>query len=252
MLGMVVSAKRKARQLLTVNNRQALLTSVSVFAELSAMNFTPLRARALRSNVGSVLRDALLDGRFQLGQDISDVTLAAEFGVSRGPIREALLSLVGEGLLEHHHNRGFRVPCLSADDLRQISTVRLPLEAMALELARQTATPADLEKLQQLKAEMLSVFNISYPLGPRRQDLAFHAVIWSLAKNPWLETALTRLCLSYLIYSPSTGLVDKPLAMSVLNEIHTVYIDYLAGKSALTALECVKVHIELGGSTSIL
>ena len=216
------------------------------------MNFTPLRARALRSNVGSVLRDALLDGRFQLGQDISDVTLAAEFGVSRGPIREALLSLVGEGLLEHHHNRGFRVPCLSADDLRQISTVRLPLEAMALELARQTATPADLEKLQQLKAEMLSVFNISYPLGPRRQDLAFHAVIWSLAKNPWLETALTRLCLSYLIYSPSTGLVDKPLAMSVLNEIHTVYIDYLAGKSALTALECVKVHIELGGSTSIL
>ncbi|NBV86478.1 MAG: GntR family transcriptional regulator, partial [Verrucomicrobia bacterium] len=192
-----------------------------------------------------------MDGRFQLGQDVSDVTLAAEFGVSRGPIREALLALVAEGLLDHHHNRGFRVPCLSSDDLQQISVVRLPLEAMALDLARQTVTPANLEKLQQLKADMLGVFETSYPLGPRRQDLAFHAEIWKLAKNPWLETTLTRLCLSYLIYSPATGLVEKLLATRVLDEIHTVYIDYLAGNSTLTALECVKIHLDLGSSTSI-
>ena len=75
--------------------------------------------------MAQVLRDALLDGRFQPGQDINDMELAKEFGVSRGPVREALLGLVKEGLVEHNQNRGFRILKVTVTDLQQMAQVRL-------------------------------------------------------------------------------------------------------------------------------
>src|SRR6478735_3441645 len=98
------------------------------------MNRLPqLKAVSMRESVGEVIRKALYDRRFNAGESLSEARLAAEMGISRGPVREALLVLVQEGLLTHSPNRGFSVINFTAEDLREISEVRVPLEATALQ-----------------------------------------------------------------------------------------------------------------------
>src|SRR5882724_9735244 len=95
-----------------------------------------LKAVSIRESVGDAVRKALYDRRFQAGEPLSEVGLAGEMGISRGPVREALLVLVQEGLLTHSPNRGFAVVNFTQADLKEINEVRLPLETTALTLAK--------------------------------------------------------------------------------------------------------------------
>jgi DNA-binding GntR family transcriptional regulator len=105
----------------------------------------------MRESVGDAIRQALYDGRFGPGQSLSEAALAAEMSISRGPVREALLLLAQEGLVIHSPNRGFSVVQITGEDLREIQQVRMPLEAMALNLAKAHLTEADFLKLEDLK-----------------------------------------------------------------------------------------------------
>src|SRR5512132_2316003 len=96
-----------------------------------------LKATAMRDGAAEALRRALLEGKFQPGEDLSEVALAQQLEISRGPVREALLVLAQEGLLVHRQNRGFSVLEFTDEDRKAINDVRLPLEARALELARE-------------------------------------------------------------------------------------------------------------------
>ena len=60
------------------------------------------RPSAIRETVADALRRTLLEGRFQPGENLSEVAIAAEFHISRGPVREAMLVLAAEGLLTIH------------------------------------------------------------------------------------------------------------------------------------------------------
>ncbi|HKY61316.1 MAG TPA: GntR family transcriptional regulator, partial [Gemmatimonadota bacterium] len=87
---------------------------------------TPIRPidPSHRSTLGSLvtdqLRDHVIHGRFEPGTVLGEVNLAAQFGVSRGPVREALQRLVQEGLLRREPRRGISVPRLASADLRDI------------------------------------------------------------------------------------------------------------------------------------
>ena len=90
---------------------------------------------SIRQTVGETIRRALLEGRFRPGQPLSEVALASEMNVSRGPVREALLVLAQEGLVSHSQNYGFSVLEFNEQDRTEVQQVRLPLEVLALELA---------------------------------------------------------------------------------------------------------------------
>ena len=94
---------------------------------------------SIRQTVGETIRRALLEGRSRRGQALSEVALASEMNVSRGPVREALLVLAREGLVSHSQNYGFSVLEFSEHDRLEIQQVRLPLETLALELAKPTS-----------------------------------------------------------------------------------------------------------------
>jgi DNA-binding GntR family transcriptional regulator len=123
-----------------------------------ASTLPSLQPAALRKNVAEILRNALFDGHYPPGDELSDSTLAAEFQVSRGPVREALLILAEEGMIEHRHHRGFFVPRLEVLDLEQIARTRRPLEIMALELGRGNITAAALKDLRTTKKDLLAAF----------------------------------------------------------------------------------------------
>ncbi len=94
------------------------------------------------------LRRAVVDGRLRTGELYSVLQLAERLGVSRTPVREALLVLERQGLVRFERNRGVRVLQSSAHDLDEVFDLRLLLEAPTARRAAQRLQPEDVEALQ--------------------------------------------------------------------------------------------------------
>jgi DNA-binding GntR family transcriptional regulator len=209
-------------------------------------SFAPARPAAIRRNILDALRDALIGGRFQPEQEISDTALAAEFQVSRGPVREALFILTEEGLIRHQHNRGFQVLRLTQEDLNQITKVRAPLETSALEDARRVTTPADLARLAVKQRAIDEAYAIGGAANCSRAEFDFHQDIWNLSGNVWLAAALCRVCRPYFTYVSAFHLGRKDMTAELLHAQHEQYLRYLAREIPESAADCVRFHLNLG------
>src|ERR1700678_1356858 len=154
----------------------------------------------MRESVGDAVRQALYNGRFQPGESLSEAGLAAEMCVSRGPVREALLLLAQEGLVVHSPHRGFSIVQITAADLQEIQQVRMPLEAMALDMAKSHLTAADFAKLDHLKARMVSEYLDQNLRVCAQLDMAFHSLIWERAGNSRLSGTLATLLAPFFAY----------------------------------------------------
>jgi DNA-binding GntR family transcriptional regulator len=91
------------------------------------------------------LRAKIMAGSLIAGERVNQDRMAAEFGVSHIPVREALRGLEAEGLVTFHPRRGFFVAALSAEDALELGEMRAVLEGLAARLAVPRATAADLE-----------------------------------------------------------------------------------------------------------
>jgi DNA-binding GntR family transcriptional regulator len=97
------------------------------------LNFTSIsREQSLRQQVSDALRAALISGRMRPGVLYPAPALAEMLGVSATPVREAMLDLVREGLVEVERNKGFRVTAVSDRELDELAEVRLLLEVPAM------------------------------------------------------------------------------------------------------------------------
>lgn len=92
-----------------------------------------LEGRPTSVLIADQLRDRIIDGSFQPGEQVTEAQLAARLEVSRGPVREALQRLSQEGLLISHRNRGVFVLELEAEDVAEIYSARAAVELGAAE-----------------------------------------------------------------------------------------------------------------------
>jgi DNA-binding GntR family transcriptional regulator len=96
------------------------------------------------------LRDAILAGRLLPGSQISQAHVAAEFGVSRGPVREAFRLLERDGLIDTRVNHRARITDLSVEELEHLYTLRVVNESLALSVSVPAFTSEELEELDEL------------------------------------------------------------------------------------------------------
>ena len=101
-------------------------------------------SQTMADAIANALRRAVVEGALQDGTVLRQADLATRFGVSRVPIREALLKLQAEGLVEAQPRRGSVVVSLNADDFEEILEMRATLEPLALKLATPKMTPEDI------------------------------------------------------------------------------------------------------------
>jgi DNA-binding GntR family transcriptional regulator len=109
------------------------------------------------SNVEAVyrrLRAAILADELPAGARLSQVQLAVQFNMSRGPLREALRLLERDGLIEATHRRMVRVAAVSFSDLDQVYALRIVNEALAVQLSTPLMLDTDIATLQGLVAAM--------------------------------------------------------------------------------------------------
>jgi DNA-binding GntR family transcriptional regulator len=98
----------------------------------ASMALEPLRSVSLREQAREAIRASIITGGMEAGRVYSVPLLAEQLGVSLTPVREAMLDLVNERLLEPLRNKGFRVPVLSDQDLQDIFEIRTLLEASSV------------------------------------------------------------------------------------------------------------------------
>ena len=113
-----------------------------------------LQTRPLREQVYDFLRAEMARGGLQPGAFLDLNDIAARLGVSRTPLREALLHLEAQGFVTVLPRRGFRINPLTLDDIRHFYEIIGALEAAALEHAGGTLGPDDFARMRALDAEM--------------------------------------------------------------------------------------------------
>jgi DNA-binding GntR family transcriptional regulator len=200
----------------------------------------------MRESVGDAIRQALYDGRFEPGESLSEAGLAAEMCISRGPVREALLLLAQEGLVVHSPNRGFSIVQITAKDMQEIQQVRMPLEAIALDMAKSHLTVADFATLEDLKVRMVSGYLDQNVRLCAQLDMAFHSLIWERAGNSRLSGTLATLLAPFFAYGSLFADHRRPdLTAQLIADEHGLMLQFLAGRTDCTAEQCVRFHLGL-------
>lgn len=143
---------------------------------------------ALRDQVLAELRHRIINGDYPPGQRLTEDRLAADFGVSRNPVREALRIVQAEGLVTMTPRRGAFVSTPDASTLSDLFAVRSSLETVAARLAAERATPQDVTDLRALLEAARE--------ATTREDLsrlaelnnALHLRVIAISGNPWLSS----------------------------------------------------------------
>ena len=148
----------------------------------------------LRDQVLSVLRERIVSGDLVPGEIYSASALAVELGVSTSPAREAMLTLVNQGVMEVVRNRGFRVAELSERERVEISQLRLLLEVpVVVSLTGDRRVIAEQEELSRLARESVEAALVDDIARYLEVDRRFHLDLVGLVGNQKLTEYLERL-----------------------------------------------------------
>jgi DNA-binding GntR family transcriptional regulator len=146
--------------------------------------------RSLRDVITDAIRQSILSGAFKPGERLVEDRLAADYGVSRNPVREALRSLQGEGLVEVAPRRGAVVARLSDEEAREIIELRAALEGLSARLACRRSTPALKATIAEIleRGDRAAAANDTDEL--RRINAQFHRLLAESGRNRYLADVM--------------------------------------------------------------
>jgi DNA-binding GntR family transcriptional regulator len=170
------------------------------------------RPRLLTEVVGERIREAIVKGDLMLGEQVSEARLAALMGVSKTPVREALVRLQGQGLVQIHPQRGTFVFRLSPEEVAHLCRFRVMVETEALRGAMASEPVRLLKGFKQCVKDM-KVAEVAHDLSAlARIDMAFHWNTFEACPSQYLRSAyeLLRSQLTALRYrAPITNAVES-------------------------------------------
>ena len=145
---------------------------------------------SLRGRVFNKLREDILSGKYQDHEELKEVAIGEELGVSRTPVREAFRQLELEGLIQIVPNKGAYVTGITAKDVKDIYMIRSSLEGMCARLATENITEEQLEELEE--NVYLASFHASKGHMEQMTELdnRFHHILYEAWDSKMLEKLL--------------------------------------------------------------
>jgi DNA-binding GntR family transcriptional regulator len=137
----------------------------------------PVNLESTPSIIARQLRAAIMYGSLPPGRQLNEADLAARFGVSRGPLREAMQRLVQEGLLRSERHRGLFVITLEPDDIRDIYFSRAAIERAAVAQIVRGNPKQAASRLEAIHRQMKAAAQRSDRSALSDADLRFHEVL---------------------------------------------------------------------------
>lgn len=150
------------------------------------VSFGRIQQRTTPGSVANVLRSAILDGTLAPGSQLRETHLAADFGVSRAPLREALGILADEGLVTKIPYRGAFVAEVSATGMAEIASLRKRLEPYAIELALPRLAGAERVKVTQALEDMAGGADNNDQTATIDAHMTFHRAFYELSGHTLL------------------------------------------------------------------
>ncbi|WP_431782443.1 GntR family transcriptional regulator [Streptomyces chumphonensis] len=195
----------------------------------------------LRDQVANALRAALIAGELQPGTVYSAPALAAEYGVSATPVREAMLDLAREGLVEPVRNKGFRVTELSERDLDEFTEIRALIEIPTVGEVTRSVPPERLEALRPVAEEIVAAARAGDLIGYLEADRRFHLELLSLAGNARLVETVSDLRKRSRLYG-LTELAEAGMLVASAEE-HAELLDLMIAGDVAGAEEHMRRHL---------
>jgi DNA-binding GntR family transcriptional regulator len=194
-----------------------------------------------RERAADALRAALIAGELRPGEVYSAPTLAARFGVSATPVREAMLDLVKEGLVDTVPNKGFRVTAVSEKQLDEYTHIRALIEIPTVAELAMTADPVSLEALRPAAREIVQAAAAGDLIAYVEADTRFHLGLLALAGNAHLVDVVGDLRKRSRLYGLTALLEGGRLLASA--EEHLELLDALMARDTNAVREVMTRHI---------
>ena len=201
---------------------------------------------AYSQQVINILMEWIMEGKFVMGDRLNANQIAQSLGISRMPVREALLDLEKRGLAESIPYAGMRLVVLSEDDIKQIYLARKALEPIAAQYACRYVTKEDIQRLEEIHKEYERIVwdENAKPIDSYTQNRLFHFEIYKISRLnqicAMIEQLWDRLSFFKLIYGHD--LLETPESKAELVQTHRNYLDALIAKDEEKLFELIAGH----------
>lgn len=201
-----------------------------------------LERTVLMDRISDLLRDNIVNGHIRPGTRLIERQLAELLGISRVPVREALIQLEQEGLIISRPNGRYVIE-LSEQDIAKLYEVRHALEKLAVELAAQNTSAerasALREKLKEMR-EAIAQQDLSLYV---KKDFEIHRLIWRQADNPYLLAVLRTLTGPIFMFMADNA---SHFGWEQTLDLHQNLIDCINSGDTRTAVESFERHMKDG------
>jgi DNA-binding GntR family transcriptional regulator len=187
--------------------------------------FSQTRPTSLREQVVHQIRTAIIGSQLKPGDHIVEASLTKQLGVSRTPVREALILLEREGLVVSEPNRGSYVRAFTQDDVTAIFSMRVTLENAAGEACIQQLTDDDLAHLDDLIEIQKRLITEGNSQDVRAIDVSFHRYVIEKSNNPLIDRFWSEIIaqIAALLYIRAEAFPDYNEYLAVSDHSSIVY-----------------------------
>jgi len=200
--------------------------------------------KQLWETVADQLRDEILDGHLPAGSRLVETELAERFGVSRGPIRDALAELAREGLALDLPRRGTFVASLTEADLADVYVIRRAIEEAAVRLAIEHAGD---EQIAEMYAALVATEE-AYAAGDLavawEADMAFHRSYCRMSANGRLLSLFDELASQTVLLMRTALATHASLGWTPPVEFHRHIADGIRARDPEAAVAAVGIHYQ--------
>jgi len=199
-----------------------------------------VQSNSLPALVQIEIEQLILRGELAIGQRVNESDLAARFGTSRGPIREALRGLEESRLVRSEKNRGVFVREVSVAEADEIYDVREALDQLIGQRVAERATPTQLRSLKAVVAEMDDATGLQDIKHYHALNLKFHDMLVEFAGNARLTESYRALTKGLLLFR-LRGLQDGG-GFAVSNTEHKAVVASIAARDGGQAGQLLRQH----------
>ncbi|NJL57732.1 GntR family transcriptional regulator [bacterium] len=182
-----VAGRLTRRRYVVYSNRNRDIAGTILNRFFYTMTFSHINPVSLRDQVVEQVRKAIIEGRLLPEDRITEAALTRELGVSRTPVREALILLQGEGLITYIPNRGAFVRSFDAERVEHIFSTRCNLENFTAELVINRLTEADFIRLESLIERQRQAMADQDWQAARSRDVDFHWHLVQRSEHAYLQ-----------------------------------------------------------------
>ena len=197
--------------------------------------------RSLRIRVFNAKENAILDGEYKDGDSLNELRLSKELGVSRTPVREALMQLELEGLVRNIPNKGAVVVGVTEQDTHDIYEIRIRIEGLASRLCAEKITEEELHALEQIVElqEFYLMKNDTEQIW--KLDSDFHKIIYDASRSRPLRSTLSNFH-NYIKKARDMSMHTEGRAEKTVAE-HRAILDAIKSRDGALAEQLTAEHI---------